>query len=493
MLRKLRITLACIFFIGITSLFLDFTGSIHSYLGWMAKVQFLPALLSLNFIIVAILLLLTFLFGRLYCSVICPLGVLQDIIAWIGRKAKRNRYTYSPAKQWLRIGVLVVFIIALIAGVGVIPAILAPYSSYGRIVASVFAPLYYAINNLLALGAERLDSYAFYSTDIWLQGIGTLVISLVTLFTLAILAWRNGRTYCNAICPVGTVLGFISRFSLFVPQIDTNKCNGCTRCARNCKAACIDAKNHSIDYSRCVMCMDCIDNCSQNAISYRRRSYQTSTTPSTNNKVDKSRRGFLAITALLAATPLANAKKKGDGGLAVIEKKKIPQRNTRIVPPGAMSIRNMEQHCTACQLCVSACPNDVLRPSENIMTLMQPEASYERGYCRPECVKCSTVCPTGAIKPISVEDKSSTQIGHAVWIEENCLAARGVRCDNCFRHCPTGAIQMIEVAGTGKRRSRKIPTIDTERCIGCGACENLCPARPLSGIYVEGHRNHRTI
>ena len=153
----------------------------------------------------------------------------------------------------------------------------------------------------------------------------------------------------------------------------------------------------------------------------------------------------------------------------------------------------MAQRCTACQLCVSVCPNGVLRPSTDLMTLMQPEMSYERGYCRPECTKCSEVCPAGAIQRIDRAEKSSIQIGHAVWIRDNCMPLTdGVECGNCARHCPTGAIQMVSSV-PGDALSVKIPVVDAERCIGCGACENLCPSRPFSAIYVEGHERHRTV
>ena len=182
-----------------------------------------------------------------------------------------------------------------------------------------------------------------------------------------------------------------------------------------------------------------------------------------------------------------------DGGLAAILDKKAPRRETKITPPGSWSAYNMAQRCTACQLCVSVCPNGVLRPSTDLMTLMQPEMSYERGYCRPECTKCSEVCPAGAIQRIDRAEKSSIQIGHAVWIRDNCVPLTdGVECGNCARHCPTGAIQMVSSV-PGDALSVKIPVVDAERCIGCGACENLCPSRPFSAIYVEGHERHRTV
>lgn len=500
MLRKIRIAFAVVFFTLITLLFLDFTGSIHTWFGWMAKIQFLPALLALNIGVVVLLVILTLAIGRIYCSVICPLGVLQDIVSWSSgkRKKKKYRFTYSAEKKLLRYGVLILFIIALIGGIGSLTALLAPYSSYGRIAQNLFSPFYGWGNNFLAYLAERADSYAFYRTEVWLKNLPTFCIALATLIILIILAWRNGRTYCNTICPVGTLLGVLSRYSLFRPVIHTEKCNSCTLCSRKCKASCIDSKAHHIDYSRCVACMDCIDVCKHGAISLQYRFKKTVPQQSKETFKDQpanqARRQFLSVTAgLAAATTLKAQEKKVDGGLAVIEDKKIPERKTRIVPPGALSIRHFAQHCTACQLCVSVCPNEVLRPSTGLLTLMQPEMSYERGYCRPECTRCADVCPAGAIRPISKADKSSTQIGHAVWIKKNCIPLTdGVECGNCARHCPAGAIQMVP-SDAANPQSLKIPVVNTERCIGCGACENLCPARPFSAIYVEGHEIHRTL
>lgn len=489
--RKGRIVAATLVLAAVTLLFLDFSGTAHHLLGWLAEVQLLPALLALNVGVVAALLLATLLFGRLYCSVICPLGILQDGFARLGRRAKKNRYGYSRPKTMLRVVMLLLFAALLIGGVGSLFTLLAPYSAFGRIASNLLQPLWIWGNNLLAAVAAHFDSYAFYTVEVWWKGVVSLLTALATLVVVGWLAWRNGRTWCNTICPVGTLLGFVSRCSLLRPVIDTEKCNGCMRCARNCKAACIDPKAHTVDMSRCVVCFDCLDNCKQGAISYRLRGGKpTAAAEPSAEKAGMSRRAFLSVAAAaIGSTVVAQEKKKVDGGVATILDKKIPDRKTPILPAGALSARHLAQHCTACQLCVAACPNGVLRPSQGVMTLLQPELSYERGYCRPECTRCAEVCPTNAIEPITREEKTSIRIGHAVWVRENCLAAsEGVRCDNCARHCPTGAILMVENPAGGVQ----IPAIDTARCIGCGACEFLCPARPFSAIYVEGHDTHQT-
>ena len=503
MLRKIRIILASIFFIGVTLLFLDFTGTLHAWLGWMAKVQFLPALLAMNFGVVAVLILLTLLFGRVYCSVICPLGVMQDIISWIhGKTKKKNRFrfSYSPAMNWLRFGVLILFSIAFVLGAHSLVALVAPYSAYGRIAANLLAPLYHLGNNFFAWIAERAGSYAFYSVDIWIKSVSTFAIAVATLLVVGFLAWKNGRTWCNTICPVGTVLGFFSRFSLFAPIIDTEKCRNCGLCGKQCKASCIDMKEHKIDYSRCVACMDCIETCKEGAVHYALRHRSLDKLEMTKKgKLEKAgndagRRAFIVSTAIAGTAVAAKAQDmKVDGGLAAIERAQKPERQTPLAPAGAISLKNFADHCTACQLCVSVCPNQVLRPSTSLMNLMQPEMSYERGYCRPECNKCSQVCPAGAIRPITIEEKSSIQIGHAVVCLDNCVVNTDeVSCGNCARHCPAGAIRMVK-KDPDNENSLRIPVVNEERCIGCGACENLCPARPFTAIHVEGHEIHKDI
>ena len=489
MLKKIRTILAAVFFVLITLLFLDFTGTLHGWLSWLAKIQFLPAVMALNVIVVVSLIVLTLVFGRIYCSVICPLGVFQDLLARFHRK--KNKYSYSKEVRWLRYPVLVVFVIAGVVGIGSLFQLLAPYSSYGRIATMIFQPLWKGCNNLLAMAAEHYESYAFYSVDTWMRSLPVLIIAAVTLVVLFILAWRGGRTYCNTICPVGTILSFFARFSWLKVRFDADKCKNCSLCSKNCKAACIDYKTHTVDYSRCVVCGNCIDKCKFGALKYSGSVDRGVKSESTQ---DKGRRSFLLASALVSTAAFAQKKEKlMDGGLAEIEDKVQPERQTPLTPPGSLSFQNLSTRCTGCQLCVSECPNQVLRPSNDLLHLMQPTMSYEKGYCRPECTRCSDVCPAGAIKPLDDIEKSSIQIGHAVWIKKNCVVLTDeVECGNCARHCPSGAIEMVPL-DENNEESSMIPAINEAACIGCGACEYVCPSRPFSAIYVEGHEVHKKI
>ena len=550
MLRKIRITLAAICFVAVTLLFLDFTGTLHLWFGWLAKIQFLPAVLALNFVVIAILLVLTLLFGRIYCSVICPLGIFQDCVSNLSsrRKGKKARFSYSKEIKWLRYGVLVLFVIALVAGLNSLVALLAPYSAYGRMVQSLLAPVWQWGNNLLAWIAERQDSYAFVTKEVWLKSLPTLIVATVTFVVVVVLAWRNGRTYCNTICPVGTTLSFFSRFAMFRPVIDKSKCKSCHACERKCKAACIDVDNHKIDYSRCVDCFDCIDSCRLGALKYRfawgrgvgsgstgaktpqnapvgskmtsdeskNGQNRSSAAPTpvaepvvrqgspTTEATDKGRRAFLVGGAaviggsLLSSIPMRAEDeeikdKKRDGGFAEVLPKKAPNRKTPITPFGSESVEKFYKHCTACQLCVTVCPNNVLRPSSRLEHLMQPEMSFEKGYCRPECVKCSEVCPAGAILKITPEEKTEWKVGTAGVDYDLCVVNRdGVSCGNCAHHCPVGAIRMVR-KNPDDEKSPRIPSVNEEKCIGCGACENLCPSRPISAITVNGYSVHHNV
>lgn len=221
--------------------------------------------------------------------------------------------------------------------------------------------------------------------------------------------------------------------------------------------------------------------------------------PSSTNSgaAPKTRRAFLTLAALGTVNSVANSvvaqgiekESAADGGVAAIQPKRDLDRVTPVTPPGSEGLKHLKRHCTTCQLCISACPNGVLRPSERPGMLMMPEMGFERGYCRPECVRCSSVCPTGAIRILDVARKAATHVGIARWRASLCVVnTDGVPCGNCARHCPAQAIQMVPKKENPKV---KIPAVDEDRCLGCGACENLCPSRPVSAIYVEGVERHR--
>ena len=199
MLRKVRIGLACLFFVAITLLFLDFTGVLHLYLGWLAKVQLLPAVLSLNVAVVLFFVVVTLLVGRTYCSVICPFGVMQDIFIWMGGKWKKNRFHYTKGWPWLRVAVLVLFVLLMVLGLNGIAILIAPYSAYGRIATNLFQPIYIWLNNLFAYFAERADSYAFYSVDVWVKSGVTLAVAAVTFVLVGFVSFRWGRVWCDSV------------------------------------------------------------------------------------------------------------------------------------------------------------------------------------------------------------------------------------------------------------------------------------------------------
>lgn len=466
MLRKIRIAAAALFFAGITLLFV---GIGHQWWGWMAKLQFLPSCMALNFAAIAFVLLLTLVFGRIYCSVICPMGVFQDLVIRVrkllspkGRKPKRH---FVKEPRIVRYGVLALVIVTALTFSQLLLTVLAPYSAYGRMVRSI-------------VGLSRGESLT----------PALLITAAATLVVICVCAWIWGRGWCNTVCPVGSVLGLVSRFSLFKVSIDQSQCVSCRKCENGCKSSCIDIDTHTIDHSRCVDCFDCMDSCPKGGITFRFSLPRKAKTGPVTESVDKGRRAFMATTAFVGSSLALGAQNKRlDGGLADVIDKTSPERSERLVPFGAESVKDFYDRCTACQLCVSNCPNGVLRPSTDIGHFLQPQMGYEKGWCRPECTTCSQVCPAGAIRPLKAEEKLTHKIGTAKVNLSLCLAAKDeAGCGNCSRHCPVGAVRMVKTDGY----HRSIPVVAEAQCIGCGACEYLCPARPISAITVDGISVH---
>lgn len=482
---------------------------LHRVASALAGWQLLPAILSVSATTIAILLLLTLLLGRIYCSTLCPLGVAQDAVNAIRNHRQKSaaiRFAFRRADNWLRYSVLAIMVVAIAAGVGVVVSLLDPYSIFGRIIYDGLRPVVQAVNNILAVTVGDMFGRETVAIS-WLSSL----LALVTMLLIGGVAWLWGRRYCNSFCPVGTLLGEVSRVALMKIKIDTEKCNSCGLCARKCKSECINPVTHSIDPTRCVVCFDCIDNCSQGAISFspikiakqnlQAKSVSKANTPKPNPKsdaVDMSRGRFLASLAAAATIPAADmvlaqgrhgGKGNGGGnGRGIGQGHSGPRP---VAPPGARSLSQLHAKCTACHLCVSKCPTHVLQPAiteYGLQGVMQPVMRYDKGYCLYDCTLCGEVCPTGAIDLLDREEKKMTFIGHAVFNRERCIVAvDGVECGNCAEHCPAEAIKMVK----SPIDRRTYPEIEKALCIGCGRCEYLCPATPIKAITVKGYKTHK--
>lgn len=489
MLKKVRVLLAGLCFIGIALLFLDVSGIFPSRLAFLAKVQIIPAVLTGSILVVATLLAVTFVFGRVYCSTLCPLGVFQDIVARFGKK---NRFRFSAARTYLRLAILVIFVGSFLVGLPIIFGTLEPYSAFGRIAAGLFAPVWLAGNNALAHLSEKTGWLMLAHIPIWVKGTSAFVLAAITFAVVSSLAFRGGRTWCNTLCPAGTALGFLSRCSLLRPRIRVSSCNGCGLCERGCKAACIDAKNAAIDASRCVTCFNCVGTCRNDAISYSTNA-TAEKSERKSDEPDMVRRSLVALVVsgltLPASVMATEAVATKEEDIPALTRKTRRMNGVPVIPPGAWGVRSYSAKCTGCQLCVSACPNQVLSSRDIGLGTLQPTLTFERGYCRVNCIECSNICPTGAIRATTIEEKSSIQIGRAVIDRTLCIRnSETVECTTCIRNCPAGVINAIE-----KTDGSKDIAVDEERCIGCGACEYFCPVRPVGAITVTGNVEHRRI
>lgn len=486
MLKKIRLIVSVTFFTLLSLYFLDFAELLPVNLTLLTKIQLIPALLALNTVVLIALLLLTLIFGRVYCSSICPMGVYQDTMSWIAKKKrKKKRYAFSRAKTGLRWTVLGATLLSFLLGFTFLLGLLDPYGAYGRMVTHVFRPAYFAGNNLLEHIFSSFGNYTFYKVSVYGLSIFSTIVALLTMLVIGFLAWKNGRVYCNTICPVGTLLGIFSRFAIFKIQFSKSHCNTCGLCAAKCKASCIDVENMCIDYSRCVVCFNCVDSCKKNALRFRffnvTKKKKSDTIPAyafPKNTPMESRRRFLSATLF---TGLAAGN--------MVARNVFPKREVNsklpIVPPGALSLDHLRKKCIACHLCVSKCPSHVIKPAfleHGIGGMMQPKLYFGNGFCNYTCTVCTDVCPSGALIPLTKAIKKRTQIGQARFVIENCLVYYNeTNCGACSEHCPTHAIQMVSY-----KNALSIPQIATEKCVGCGGCEYICPAMPHKAIYVEG-------
>lgn len=484
MLRRIRITLAVVVFAVITLYFLDFAQLLPQQFNIVTRIQFVPALLALSVLWIVLLLGLALIFGRVYCSVLCPLGIFQDVIARVSRlfSKKKKRFRYRKALTILRWSFVAIVLLVFLLGSPVLLGLLDPYSAYGRMVVAVFRPVYIAGNNVLESIFTHFNNYTFFRANAAILSISSFVTGLLTLLFVAYMAWKHGRTYCNTVCPVGTVLGSLSKYSLFRVRFDNHKCNNCSLCELNCKAFCIDSQNQQIDHSRCVTCFNCIDTCNRNALSYKFAYSKTKKSKEKGSEVDTGKRKFIAtaIGSLVALPATVSAKAKGESSVLT----RIP-----LTPPGSKSIEHMLKNCTSCHLCVSKCPTNILEPAfteYGLSGFMMPTMKFQNGFCNYDCTICSEVCPTGAIELLTIEEKHTTQVGKIILNIEECIVYTDeTNCGACAEHCPTQAVTMVPYKG-----ALTIPETDQSICIGCGGCEYICP-QTGKAIYIEGNKEHQ--
>ncbi|MGE4586010.1 MAG: 4Fe-4S binding protein [Mangrovibacterium sp.] len=511
--KPFRIIISMVTLAAMAFIFLDFRQQIPSS-GYrtVTFLQFIPSLR--NFLIAAgllssgflVVILFTLLFGRVYCSTVCPLGILQDVINFFSRKfrGKKFRFKYTRAKNLIRYSFLALAVIPLFFGMISTVGLLDPYSNFGRIFSGLGQPLYTGANNLLSGILLKMEFYVLFPEQLPVTNLAAMAYPILFLVILLVMASKWGRLYCNTVCPVGTLLGLLSRISLFKIKIDPGTCTKCAKCAIACKSQCINLKDQTVDFSRCVACFNCVNACQDNSISYKptllRNSRQSTPrhTPSKNtagahgtasspNGTGLSKRQFIAGSLALAGTALGIYRKAGAEETAVAGKAKqiSIKKEYPCSPPGSVSLKHFNDTCTACHLCVSACPNGVLRPSlleYGLEGFLQPLLDPASGYCNFDCTVCGEICPAGAILPLTKEEKHVTQVGIVRFVKQNCVVFTDeTLCGACSEHCPTKAVIMVPY-----KNELNIPEVNPAICVGCGACEHACPVRPHRAIYVDG-------
>jgi polyferredoxin len=483
-----------------TVLFLDIRHLIPpGYINTILFFQFIPsankfisigASVALGFTIV---LVLTVISGRTYCSFLCPLGILQDVFSRVGGKFKKRfrRHGFKKPHTILRYSILaLVLVFTLTWGINLL-SILDPYSIFGRIMTYFGKPVVMLLNNLLAGIFSKFDIYTFVNAPVTGFVLQSYLVPVLFFLLVLLLSFMKGRLFCNTVCPVGTFLGLLSKISILRIKFDDPKCTKCGRCAVACKSSCIDFLNKNVDHSRCVGCFNCLKSCPDKAIEYgpvllkkRKREEQDVT------DTGKRRTIVVSIFVLLGLGRSVSGQNK----TAPVPKKASTvkeKKTTNICPPGSISISNFTSNCTACSLCVSACPNNVLVPSYRefgIASVMQPHMNFHKGFCAYECIRCLEICPTGALMPLTLESKKLTQIGKTIFIKENCIVnTEKTACGACAEACPTKAVHMIPFEAR-----LVIPETTDEICIGCGHCENACPTTPYKAIFINGNPVHKT-
>jgi len=494
LLRRIRIIFSTLIFICFFLIFVDIRYIIPSdYINTLTYLQFVPSVLKfIDLETLAaggffVILVLTLISGRTYCSFLCPLGIGQDFFSRIaGRfKKKFRRYGYKKPFTIIRYTILALtLVVTMIWGIYLV-TLLDPYSIFGRFMTYFANPVIIVINNFLAGILGKFDIYTL--SNIPVKGFPLLAYSIPVAFFILVglLSFTKGRLYCNMICPVGTLLGLLAKVSILRIKFDETACTRCGRCSIGCKSSCIDFLKHDIDVSRCVDCFNCINTCPDKALSYGVVKFKKKV-----HETDENKRKVIA-GSLLLLFGLSRAL-KGQDKIAPTPKKDSTVKENRtfpVCPPGGLGIKDFNKDCTACSLCISVCPNRVLQPAISqygLVGIMQPVMDYHKSFCTYNCTVCTEICPTNALHPLILEAKKLTQLGKATFIKDNCIVkTEKTACGACSESCPTKAVYMIPYED-----NLLIPEVDADICIGCGHCEFACPTIPYKAIFVDGNPVH---
>ncbi|GHV88303.1 ferredoxin [Spirochaetia bacterium] len=432
----------------------------NGILALLVKGQFSAALYGAGLAgIVLVLLALTLIFGRLYCSVLCPLGTVQELFWRVGglllrKKGKQER---GVARRGYAAPSKARYAVPLLVAAGVIfsftplMVIVDPISTFGR-----------------GMGALR---------SLFSQGGGTTVFTLacalaVPLILIVIVALLRGRAFC-AWCPVGVTLGLFSSAAPLGMKVSAT-CASCGLCEVKCPAGCIDSKAKRIDSERCVLCFSCTAVCPTGSAAYGVRGWATVSGEARRVFLKKAGKASLVCgAAYLLGPSLKLFSRPSNVALASLsEGETLP-----ILPPGAKNLIHYTGRCIACHACVASCPANIITAKDGV----HPHLDYSgdaTAACQFNCIECSSVCPTKAITRLSVEEKRRTRIALSTLYFERCVVkTRHESCGACAEVCPTGALTMVAYSEPGIP-FLTMPIYDERYCIGCGACLASCPAEP---------------
>jgi polyferredoxin len=459
-------------------------------------------------LVLCLLILIPTLFlGRFFCGWICPLGTLQHFVGSLPSESKRGkqRIESNRYKRW-QTGKYVILIAGLVAALFGSAAIgwLDPFSLLVRSFGLSLLPAFgVAVRSALTpqehshVGAIRTTSMVVHNV------LQALVLefrqphfaesAFLGILFLAILfaSLRVTRFWCRAACPLGALLGAVSRWSVLGLHKDAASCDKCNRCLLHCQGGDDPIGGSKWRKAECVMCMNCVELCPQHSLKFRFFRKE----PEVASPDLGRRKALTGLAAGAAFVPLMRA----NTGLG-------KSRNERLLrPPGALDETDFLARCIRCGECMKVCPNTALHPTleqAGLEGLWTPTLVPRIGYCEPSCVLCSEVCPTGAIWQITPREKgwvvgvgqSGTnppiRLGTAFYDRGRCLPwALATECIVCEEWCPVSPkaifVQEAEVIDSaGNTKTLKQPRVDPSRCVGCGACEYACPLQDRPAVYV---------